>query len=128
MAADLPENYEKHPDAFRFIVDVPTDWERSVAVAGEVGEYVAIARQERGGDDWYLGALTDEEARRLSIPLSFLEVGRSYDARIYRDGDDAHWRTAPYDIAIETRTVSSTDVLDLPLALGGGAAIRFEAR
>ena len=128
MAADLPENYEKHPDAFRFIVDVPTDWERSVAVAGEVGDYVAIARRERGGDDWYLGALTDEEARRLSIPLSFLEAGRRYDARIYRDGDNAHWRTAPYDIAMETRTVSSSDVLDLPLAAGGGVAIRFEAR
>jgi alpha-glucosidase len=128
MAADLPENYDQYPEAFRFIVDVPTDWERSIAVAGEVGDYVAIARQERGGKDWYLGALTDEEPRRLSIPLSFLEAGRRYDARIYRDGDDAHWRTAPYDIAIETRAVSSSDVLDLALAAGGGAAIRFEAR
>jgi alpha-glucosidase len=128
MAADLPENYEKYPDAFRFIVDVPTDWERSVAVAGEVGDYVVIARQARDGDDWYLGALTNEEARQLTVPLSFLDPNRRYDARIYRDGDDAHWRTAPYDIAIETRAVSSSDVLELALAAGGGAAVRFEAR
>ena len=66
MAADLPENYDSAPDAFQFIVDVPTDWEESIALAGEVGDFVAIARKERGGNDWYLGALTDEEARMLS--------------------------------------------------------------
>ncbi len=125
MAADLPENYEERPDAFQFIVDVPTDWEESVAVAGEVGDFVAIARKERGGADWYLGALTDEEARPLSIPLDFLDSGEAYIAEIYRDGDNADWKSDPYDLVIEEREFSSDDVLELPLAAGGGAAIRF---
>ena len=125
MAADLPENYEERLDAFQFIVDVPTDWEESIALAGEVGDFVAIARKERDGDDWYLGALTDEEERELSLPLSFLDAGTTYTAEIYRDGDDAHWHDDPYDLVIEQRELSSDDVLDLRLAAGGGAAIRF---
>jgi alpha-glucosidase len=125
MAADLPENYGKHPDAFQFIVDVPTDWEESIAVAGEVGDFVAFARKERGGEDWYLGALTDEEARKLSIPLSFLEKGVTYTAQIYRDGEDAEWLKNPYSIIIENRPVSRDDTLTLPLATSGGAAVRF---
>ncbi|MEX2124061.1 MAG: glycoside hydrolase family 97 protein [Woeseia sp.] len=128
MAADLPENYEERPDAFQFIVDVPTDWEESIAVAGEVGDFVAIARKERDGVDWYLGALTDEEQRELSIPLSFLDSGATYTAEIYRDGDDAHWRSDPYDLIIERREFSSGDVLSLNLAAGGGAAIRFRMK
>ncbi|MGH8168320.1 MAG: glycoside hydrolase family 97 catalytic domain-containing protein, partial [Woeseiaceae bacterium] len=103
MAADLPENYEERLDAFQFIVDVPTDWEESIALAGEVGDFVAIARKERDGDHWYLGALTDEEARELSIPLSFLDAGATYTAEIYRDGDHAHWHDDPYDLVIEQR-------------------------
>jgi alpha-glucosidase len=125
MAADLPQNYEQRPDAFQFIVDVPTDWEDSIALAGEVGEFVAFARKERGGEDWYLGALTDETARQLSIPLSFLDSNVTYIAEIYRDGDDAHWKSDPYDLVIEERELSSGDVLALPLAAGGGAAVRF---
>jgi alpha-glucosidase len=128
MAADLPENYEARPDAFQFIVDVPADWEESVALAGEVGDFVVFARQERGGPDWYLGAVTDEERRELELPLDFLDEGRDYTAQIYRDGYHAHWRTNPYAYEIESRTVSSDDVLKLRLAPGGGAAIRFEAQ
>jgi alpha-glucosidase len=128
MAADLPENYEKRPDAFTFIEDVPTDWEQSIAVAGEVGDFVAFARRERAGSDWYLGALTDENARSLSLPLSFLDDGVSYAAEIYRDGDGAHWKTAPYELIIEERTVSRDDVLELRLAAGGGAAMRFRIK
>ena len=127
MAADLPENYEQRPDAFRFIVDVPTDWERSIAVAGEVGDFVAFARKERGGADWYIGALTDENARSLSLPLAFLDEGVDYTAQIYRDGDGAHWKSAPYELVVEEREFSRDDVLDLRLAAGGGAAIRFRA-
>ncbi len=127
MAADLPENYEANPAPFRFIVDVPADWEESIAVAGEVGDFVAIARRERGGDDWYLGALTDEKPRTVSIPLTFLDRRRNYVAEIYRDGDNAHWWTDPYDIVIESRPVTARDTLTLPLAASGGAAIRFRA-
>jgi alpha-glucosidase len=128
MAADLPENYEARPDALQFIVDVPADWEESVAVAGEVGDFVVFARRERGGPDWYLGAVTDEERRELELPLDFLDEGRDYTAQIYRDGYHAHWRTNPYAYEIESRTVSSDDILKLRLAPGGGAAIRFEAQ
>jgi len=127
MAADLPENYESRPEAFQFIVDVPTDWEESIAVAGEVGDYVVFARQGRGGGDWFLGAVTDESGRQLEIPLEFLEPGTVYRAQIYRDGPDAHWKSNPYSIVVEERSFTRGDVLELPLAPGGGAAIRFMA-
>lgn len=127
MAADLPKNYEARPEAFQFIVDVPTDWEESIGVAGEIGDFVVFARQERGADDWYLGAVTNEEARQLQIPLNFLETGRSYTAQIYRDGTDAHWKTNPYSIVIEEQVVSRADTINLNLAAGGGTAIRFKA-
>ena len=127
MAADLPENYEKHPDAFQFIRDVPTDWETSRTLQGEIGDYVVIARQQRGKADWYLGATTDENARTLAIPLDFLERGRRYEAQIYRDGPDADYRTHPTSLVIEHRRVTSKDSLDVSLAPAGGVAVRFRA-
>ncbi len=125
MAADLPENYEKRMDAFQFIKDVPADWEESVALNGEVGDFVTFARKERGGEDWYLGALTNEDARTLDIPLDFLDGGKTYVAEIYRDGKDADWKHNPYAISIYKREVTSAETLRLPLASSGGAAIRF---
>jgi alpha-glucosidase len=125
MAADLPENYKRYPDAFKFIVDVPTDWEESIAVAGEVGDFVAIARRQRGGNDWYLGAISDEVARALDLPLSFLDAGKDYVAEIYRDSADAHWQHNPYGFEIEQQTLNSDSTLELSLAAGGGTAIRF---
>ncbi|QYJ99851.1 glycoside hydrolase family 97 protein [Shewanella psychrotolerans] len=131
MAADLPRNYAKHPDAFKFIQDVPTDWQQSIALAGEVGEYVVFARQERGGkshgNDWYLGAITDDTARKIEIDLDFLEPNKRYEAQIYRDGDKANWRTKPYDYVIENQLVNHKDKLTLSLASSGGTAIRFKA-
>ncbi len=128
MAADLPENYAQRMDAFQFIKDVPTDWEESIALAGEVGDYIAVARQERGGSDWYFGALTDETARSLSLPLDFLMPGVEYVAEIYRDGDIAHWKNNPYNIVIEEKHYTSDDRLDIRLAAGGGAAIRLRPK
>jgi alpha-glucosidase len=128
MAADLLENYEKNPAPFQFIKDVPVDWDDTRVLNGEVGDYVTIARKERGGDNWYLGSLTDEDGRTLDVPLSFLDEGRRYTAQIYRDGDTAHWKTAPQDIVIEERTVTRGDTLTLKLAPGGGQAIRFVAQ
>ncbi|MDH3615485.1 MAG: glycoside hydrolase family 97 protein [Gammaproteobacteria bacterium] len=125
MAADLPRNYARYSDAFQFIVDVPTDWEESIAVAGEVGDYVVFARKEREGNDWYLGSVTDEESRVLRIPLSFLDAGQDYIATIYRDGDDAHWKDDPYDYVIEDQRLDREHSLELRLAAGGGTAIRF---
>lgn len=128
MAADLVENYDAHPDMFQFIRDVPTDWEESIALDGEIGEFTVIARQERGGDDWYLGAITDENARGLSVPLDFLEPGRTYTAQIYRDRADGHWQTNPYAYVVEEREVTSADVLEIALVPSGGTAIRFAAQ
>ena len=127
MAADLPENYAANPEPFQFIRDVPTDWEESIALQGAVGDFIVTARQERGGADWYLGAATDEAERTVTVPLDFLEPGRSYTAQIYRDGPEAHWHDNPYDVLIETRDVDAASVMELPLAAGGGAAVRFLA-
>lgn len=125
MVPDLPEHYAARPEPFRFIVDVPTDWEESVALAGEIGDYVAIARRERGGDDWYLGAITDEKERTIDIPLGILDPDTTYVAEIYRDGDEAHWESNPYAFAIDNEVVTSESTLELRLAAGGGTAIRF---
>ncbi len=127
MAADLPENYEARPDAFRFIEDVPTDWRDTRALMGEIGDYLVVARADKRSRDWYLGAITDEHGRRLVVDLGFLESGRRYRADIYRDGEDADWRTNPESLAIEHRIVTSADRLILQLAPGGGTAIRFAA-
>ena len=127
MAADLLDNYEANPAPFQFIKDVPVDWQDTRVLNGEVGDFVTIVRKDRHSDNWYLGAITDEEARELSAPLSFLDPGRTYTAQIYRDGDKAHWKHAPQDIVIEERTVTSADTLALRLAPGGGQAIRFVA-
>jgi alpha-glucosidase len=126
MAADLPQNYEARPDAFQFIKDVPTDWEESIATDGEVGEFVVVAREERGGGDWYVGAISGERARDIAVPLSFLEDGKRYLATIYRDGEEADWKSNPYDYVIERRSLTSKDTLQLKLAAGGGAAIRLQ--
>lgn len=128
MAADLLEHYESRPDAFQFIRDVPVDWDDTRAVAGEVGEFAVIARRARGGDDWYLGAVTDDSAREVPVPLDFLEPGRRYTAQIYRDGDGADWRTDPRSLVIESREVGTDDTLTLTMASGGGQAIRFVAQ
>jgi len=128
MAADLPENYAKYPGAFQFIKDVPADWVDTRVLNGEIGDYVTFARQARGDADWYLGAVGDEQARVLTVPLSFLAPGKTYEAQIYRDGDDADYRTEKrHSIVIEKRRVTAGDTLTLRLAPGGGQAIRFKA-
>ena len=125
MAADLPENYEARSDAFKFIRDVPADWNQTVALAGEVGDYVVFARRERGTGDWYVGAITDEEPRQVEVDLSFLDGDGRYNAEIYVDGADAHWESNPYSLSVEERPVTAADRLALQLAAGGGAAIRL---
>ena len=124
MVIDAPEVYAERPDAFQFIRDVPTDWEDSIALDGEIGEFVVFARQERGGEDWYLGAVTDAEARAVEVGLDFLGEG-TFEAQVYRDGPDADYEDSPYDLRIETREVTSGDTMVLPLARSGGAAVRF---
>lgn len=122
MTADLPENYEGHP-AFQFIRDVAVDWEQTEVLDAEIGDYVTIARKERGTDNWFLGSITDENPRELSIDFSFLDEGKDYTATVYKDGENAHWDKNPTDYAIETLQVDKFTQYDLRLAPGGGAAI-----
>ncbi len=127
MAADLPEHYDRQRRAFQFIKDVPTDWADTRVLNGEVGDFVTIVRQDRHSEDWYLGSVTDEQARTLEVRLDFLDPARKYTAQIYRDGPGASWQSRKASIAIEARVVRSEDTLTLRLAPGGGQAIRFVA-
>jgi alpha-glucosidase len=127
MVADLPENYEANPKPFQFIKDVAVDWDDTRVLAGEVGDLAVIARKQRGSPNWFLGAVGDEQERHFDVPLSFLDPGRRYRAEIYRDGDDADYRTNPRSIVIEQRTVTSKDRMAMRIAPGGGAAVRFVA-
>jgi alpha-glucosidase len=126
MAADTPENYAKYPKEMKFIRDVPTDWEETKVLNGEVGDYATIARKERGGEGWYIGGVGDEQARSVSFKLDFLTAGKKYKAEIYRDGDDADYRTAKrHSIIIENKDVSNADSMTMRIAPGGGFAIRI---
>ncbi len=125
MAADLPEHYLQHREAFRFIEGVAVDWEQSRVLDGEVGDYVTIVRRDRNSRDWFLGSITDEHGRVLPVSLGFLEPGVRYRAEIYRDGEGADFRSNPFAFVRETREVTSADALTLVLAPGGGQAIRF---
>lgn len=128
MACDLPENYQKHSEAFQFIKDVPCDWEQSVLLNGAIGDYVSIARQDRHSADWYIGAVSDEQSRTITLDWSFLPDG-VFCAQIYRDAADADWKTNPYAMVIETREIRNTDApMSLHLASGGGCAIRLYPR
>ncbi|ESQ76349.1 glycoside hydrolase family 97 protein [Asticcacaulis sp. AC402] len=128
MAADLPENYARYPKPFQFIKDVPVDWEQSVMLNGEIGDFATIARKDKASDNWYVGAVTDEQARDVEVPLAFLEAGRSYTAQIYRDGPNAGMEgDARFDIVIESKPVTAAETLKIRLAPGGGMAIRLVA-
>jgi len=122
MVADLPEHIKDHP-ALQFARDLNIDWDESEMLAGEVGDYVVTAR--RAGDEWFLAAISDEERRMLDVKLSFLKENVYYRAEVYRDGDQASWDRNPHDYFIEEKKVTSTSLLKLPLAAGGGIAIRM---
>jgi alpha-glucosidase len=124
MAADLPENYEGKP-AFQFVRDVAVDWDTTRVLRGSIGDYVIVARRERGGETWFVGAITDEEGRTFDVPLSFLTPGRRYVAEIYADAPGAHWLDNPLPVAISQRAVTSATRLRMVLAPGGGQAIRI---
>ncbi|HEY3406211.1 MAG TPA: glycoside hydrolase family 97 protein [Ohtaekwangia sp.] len=124
MAADLPENYEGNP-AFQFIRDVPTDWEKTEIRDGKIGDYITTARKDRNSEDWYVGSITDENARTLTLKLDFLTSGKKYSAEIYADGPGADMETNPLPVSISKQEVTSDSVLEIKLAPGGGQAIRF---
>ncbi|NRB60247.1 MAG: glycoside hydrolase family 97 protein [Winogradskyella sp.] len=123
MAADLVEHYEANPKPLQFIRDVGVDWKESIVLNGEVGDYVTIARQERETDNWFVGSITDENARTITLNFDFLEEGQTYDAVIYKDGEKAHWDNNPLDIKIEELQINKNSNLTIKLAEGGGFAI-----
>ena len=123
MAADLPESYEKKMDAFQFIKDVAVDWDDSKYLEAEPGDYITVARKAKGRNSWFLGAITDENARTATADLSFLDAGKKYTATIYADADNADYQTNPAAYKITTQLVDSKTVLKLKLAPGGGCAV-----
>lgn len=122
MANDLPENYEGHP-AFEYIKAVPTDWETTEVIDGQIGDFVTIARQERETNNWFLGTITDENPRKFDLIFDFLPTGVTYQATIYADGEDGHYVDNPTSYQINKMEVNSTTKLEMNLAAGGGAAI-----
>ncbi len=126
MAADRPFIYEERfPEVFEFIRAVPTSFESTIPLLGEIGEYYIVARKSRDSEDWYLGGVTNEIGRRVHIGLDFLDDG-AYKATIYVDSDDAHYRDNPFGIHIQQKHVGRGETLDLYLAPGGGFAVRLE--
>lgn len=125
MAADLPENYEGN-EAFNFIKDVPTNWSDSKVLNSKIGDYYTVARKERGTENWYLGSISDENSRNFSVDLSFLSPDKKYEATIYADTEDAHWKEKPQAYAITKKEVTANDKLAINLAEGGGQAIAFK--
>jgi hypothetical protein len=126
MAADLPENYERYADAFQFIKDVAVDWQDSKYLEAEPGDYLTVVRKEKNGERWFLGSITDENARKTEIKLDFLSPNKKYQAIIYQDGTDADWKNNPKSYAIKTIEVTSKSKIKLNLANGGGTAISFK--
>jgi hypothetical protein len=122
MACDLPENYENQP-AFQFIKDVGVDWEQSLILNGEVGDFVTIAREEKITGNWFIGGITDENQREITIDFDFLDENKSYQASIYRDTDDAHYKTNPTALEIEHLEIHKGMSKAFKLVEGGGFAI-----
>jgi hypothetical protein len=126
MAADLPEAYEQHLDAFQFIKDVAVDWDDTRILLAEPGDYITTARKTKGKEEWYLGSITDENARTQTVRLDFLTPGTKYEATIYADGKGASWDKNPQAYQIRKQKVDSKTTLKLQLAAGGGAAVSIK--
>lgn len=127
MAADLPENYERFLDAFQFIKDVPVDWVETKYLEAEPGKYVTIARREKGTDNWFIGCTVGEEGHKSDYKLDFLIPGKKYEAVIYADDKDAHWKNNPQAYTIEKKILTCKNSIKLNSAIGGGYAISLKA-
>ena len=128
MAADLPENYAKYMDAFQFIKDVACDWDDSRYLEAEPGDYVTVARKAKGTDNGFVGGKCDEQGHETALKLDFLDKGRKYEATIYADARDAHYKDNPKAYTITKKTVKAGQTLKLREAPGGGFAISLIAK
>jgi glucan 1,4-alpha-glucosidase len=123
MAADIPENYLRFPDAFQFIKDVAVDWDATYVLEAEPGDYVTIARKAKGKQAWFVGGIADENGRTATVPFTFLPDGKTYAATIYADGAEASFDQNPQSYTIRTVLVDKTSVLKQKLASSGGVAV-----
>jgi len=123
MATDLPENYLAKPDAFQFIKDVAVDWDDTKVLLAEPGDYLAIARKAKGTNNWFIGGITDQDARVMVVDFSFLEKGKKYEINVYKDAPTASWDENPEAYVIEKLTVTYKTKLKINVAKGGGFAI-----
>ena len=123
MAADLPKNYELYMDAFQFIKDVAVDWDESRYLEAEPGDYLTIARKEKGKENWFVGGITDENSRISSFQLNFLKPGKQYVATLYHDGKDADYDTMPTSYEIKKGIVTNKTKITVKLARSGGFAL-----
>lgn len=123
MAADLPEHYQKYMDAFQFIKDVAVDWDESKYLSAEPGEYIIAARKEKGGERWFVGGVTNGDARTMPVAFDFLDAGRKYVATVYADAKDADYEKNPEKYVITKGLVTSKDAVKMYIARGGGFAI-----
>ncbi|MBR5102277.1 MAG: glycoside hydrolase family 97 protein [Muribaculaceae bacterium] len=128
MAADLPENYEKFDDALQFIRDMAIDWDDSKYIEAEPGDYITVARKAKGTDNWFLGGKCDENGHSCTVKLDFLDKGRKYEATIYADAKDAHFKTNPKSYTITKKTVKAGDTLKFNEAPGGGFVVSIMAK
>ena len=126
MAADLIEHYEANPEPLQFIKEVGVDWEKSTVLNGEVGDYVTIARKEKGTGNWFVGGITDENSVSFKLDFDFLDKNQDYEAILYKDGPKAHWDNNPLDILIEKLDLNNQSSLDVQLAEGGGFALSLK--
>ncbi|MDV3928270.1 alpha-glucosidase [Elizabethkingia anophelis] len=126
MAADLPENYKKHLDAFQFIKDVAIDWDNTYFLEAEPGDYITIARKAKNKNEWFVGGITDENERTATINFNFLPKGKSFEAIIYEDGENADWKNSIVDYKINKQKVNSATILKKRLAPSGGIAISIK--
>lgn len=126
MAADLPENYAKHMDAFQFIKDVAADWDDTKILSAEPGDYIHTARKAKGTENWFVGGVTDENPRDYTVDFSFLDKGKKYEATVYEDGKDADYINNPQSYKIYKKTVDNKTKLPIHLVRSGGYAISLK--
>lgn len=124
MASDMIENYENNP-AFEFITSCPTDWSKTIVPDAKIGEFLTVARKDKASENWFLGSITNKDARTVKLDLKFLSSGKKYKAKIFRDGKGADYETNPYPVIIEEKEVDAKTILSVDLAKSGGVAIIF---
>lgn len=126
MAADLPENYEKYADAFQFIKDVPVDWQKSIYLEAEPGRYITVARKDKNSNDWYIGCTANENGHTSHLKLDFLDKNKKYEATIYADAKNAHYKNNPKAYKISKQKVDANTSLSIIAKEGGGYAISIK--